>query len=162
GYQAGSSFKIFTMVAALEKGLPLAYTINAISPYPSTYIAGYGDPAACPGTNKYCVDNANPSYMNGVRNMWSGFGRSVNTYWVPLEERVGAENVVDVAKRLGIKFRAQSDAEMANDPKRSHGWGSFTLGVSATTPLDLVNAYATLAADGNYCEPIPVVEIRDL
>src|SRR5690606_7038802 len=37
----------------------------------------------------------------------------------------------------------------------------FTLGVSLTTSLDLANAYATLAADGKYCEPIPVQEIRD-
>ena len=26
--------------------------------------------------------------------MWTGFGKSINTYFVPLEERVGAENVV--------------------------------------------------------------------
>ena len=31
----------------------------------------------------------------------------------------------------------------------------------ATTPLELANAYATLAADGKYCEPIPVQEILD-
>ncbi|HEV7896671.1 MAG TPA: transglycosylase domain-containing protein [Planosporangium sp.] len=170
GYQAGSTFKIFTMVAALEKGLTLDYTINATSPYQAKkYPVASSGEAACKGTSWYCPVNANPSWMNGPRNMWSGFGRSVNTYFVPLQERVGAENAVDVAKRLGIQFRAHAqpgdeaaDYERANNPDLANGWGPFTLGVSATTPLDLANAYATLAADGNYCEPTPVTEIRDI
>ena len=86
------------------------------------------------------------------------FGRSINTYFVPLEERVGAENVVAVAKRFGIRFRAASDAKLAS-PGWSHQWGAFTLGVSATTPLDMANAYATLAGDGMYCAPTPIERI---
>ncbi|HEX6970478.1 MAG TPA: transglycosylase domain-containing protein [Micromonosporaceae bacterium] len=160
GYQAGSTFKIFTLVAALEQGYPLATTINATSPMPTNYVVEYGSPAACPGTNKYCPRNAN-SRMNGVRNMWTGFGLSVNTYFVKLEEMVGADKAVDVAKRLGIKFRVDQENEWANNPTAARGWGAFTLGVSATTPLELANAYATLAADGKYCEPIPVQEIID-
>jgi membrane peptidoglycan carboxypeptidase len=90
--------------------------------------------------------------------MWSAFGKSINTYFVPLEERVGAENVVAVAKRFGIQFRAPSDAELAT-PERAPQWGAFTLGVSASTPLDMANAYATLAGDGMYCEPTPIEQI---
>jgi membrane peptidoglycan carboxypeptidase len=158
GYQFGSSFKIFTMVAALEKGLPLSYTINATSPFVSNYIIDPHSPAACNGPH-YCPVNANPSYMNGVRNMWTGFGRSVNTYFVPLEQTVGSQNAVAVAKRLGVQFRATLDAQYAASPKND--WGAFTLGVSAATPLDMANAYATVGADGLYCEPLPVLEIRD-
>jgi membrane peptidoglycan carboxypeptidase len=158
GYQAGSTFKIFTLVAALEKGYPLSYTINAKEKYTSKYIVEYNGPSACPGTNKYCPENANKS-MAGVHNMWSGFGRSVNTFFVPLEEQAGAANVVDAAKRMGIKFRSKSDAVIANNKEGADQWGAFTLGVSSTTPLDLANAYATLAADGKYCEPNPVQEI---
>jgi len=160
GYQAGSVFKLFTMVAALEKGYPLEYTINAKSPYESKYIVASDSPAACAGTNKYCPRNANSS-MNGVHNMWSAFGASVNTYFVPLQEQVGGANVVDVAQRLGITFRAANDATFAGDRDSANQWGAFTLGVSSTTPLELANAYATLAADGKYCTPIPVQEIRD-
>jgi membrane peptidoglycan carboxypeptidase len=160
GYQGGSVFKMFTLVAALEKGYPLGYTINAKATYKSKYIVEYGSPAACPGTNKYCPKNAG-AHMTGVRNMWTGFGMSVNTFFIPLEERAGAANVVDVAKRLGIKFRADNDASIANNKQAADQWGAFTLGVSATTPLDLANSYATLAADGKYCEPIPVRSITD-
>ncbi|MEJ3742215.1 transglycosylase domain-containing protein [Actinomycetes bacterium KLBMP 9797] len=160
GYQFGSTFKIFTLVAALEKGYPLQYTINAKNVYQSKYIIDSGSPSACPGTNKYCPKNASAS-MAGVHNMWSGFGASVNTYFVPLEERAGAGNVVDAAKRMGVRFLSSQDAQMATKEGGVDQWGAFTLGVSAATPLDMANAYATLAADGKHCEPIPVQEIRD-
>jgi membrane peptidoglycan carboxypeptidase len=159
GYQAGSTFKIFTVVAALERGYPLAYTIDAQQVYRSGYRGASGG-SACPGTDRYCPRNDNAG-MAGVHTMWSAFGRSVNTYFVPLQERVGAEAVVDAARRMGIEFRSPADAARARDRDAASAWGSFTLGVSATTPLDLANAYATLAADGRYCEPIPVQRITD-
>jgi membrane peptidoglycan carboxypeptidase len=157
GYQAGSVMKIFTIIAALEKGLPLAYTIKTESRYRSRYIIDRGNDAACPGTHFWCPSNSGGG-GEGVFNMWTGLGSSINTYFVPLEERVGAENVVDAAKRFGIQFRAASDAVLA-ERGNSHQWGAFTLGVSATTPLDMANAYATLAADGVYCRPTPIEHI---
>ncbi|MGN9910503.1 transglycosylase domain-containing protein [Phytohabitans sp. LJ34] len=158
GYQFGSTFKIFTLVAALEKGYPLATTINAPQQYKSKYHASGS--SACPGTDQWCPKNSSPS-LAGVHNAWTGFGKSVNTYFVPLEEMAGAANTVEAAKKLGIRFLNEDDASMANDKEKADGWGSFTLGVSGTTPLDLANAYATLAADGRHCEPIPVQEIKD-
>ncbi|MCO8270474.1 transglycosylase domain-containing protein [Actinoplanes sp. TRM 88003] len=157
GYQAGSVMKIFTLIAALEKGYPLHYTIKAEKFYKSRYIVERSSDSACPGTHFWCPQNSGGG-GEGVYNMWSGFGRSINTYFVPLEERVGADKVVDVAKRFGIKFRDPEDAKLAS-PGYSHQWGAFTLGVSATTPLDMANAYATLAADGMYCEPTPIEQI---
>ncbi|MFG1652925.1 penicillin-binding protein [Micromonospora sp. NPDC049275] len=160
GYQAGSTFKIFTIVAALEKGIPLSYSFNAPQQFKSEYIIDSSSKAACPGTHFYCPTNSG-NKPGGVQNMWTAFAQSINTYFVPLQQQVGAENVVDVAKRAGIQFRASNDAKFAATKDAAHQWGAFTLGVSATTPLDLANAYATLAADGKYCEPIPVEEIRD-
>ncbi|WP_306208605.1 transglycosylase domain-containing protein [Actinoplanes sp. RD1] len=157
GYQAGSVFKMFTMVAALEKGYPLAYPINTEYRYKSPTYLDSGAPAECGG--HYCPVNAGKS-EKGPYNMWTGFGSSVNTYFVPLEEQVGADKVVNVAQRFGVKFRAPDDQERAT--KYAKEWGAFTLGVSASTPLDIANAYATLAADGMYCSPIPVQSITSL
>ncbi|MEV6798768.1 transglycosylase domain-containing protein [Micromonospora rifamycinica] len=160
GYQAGSTFKMFTMVAALEKGVPLAYQINSPAEFKSEYIVEQNSPAACAGTHFYCPKNASAS-MAGVHNMWTAFGNSVNTYFVPLEQQVGAENVIKAAQKLGITFRSSDDARRATKEGGANQWGAFTLGVSATTPLELANAYATLAADGKFCEPIPVQQIKD-
>ncbi|WP_169789798.1 transglycosylase domain-containing protein [Actinoplanes subtropicus] len=157
GYQAGSVFKMFTMVAALEKGYPLGYTINAPKQFRSNYIIDPSSPSACAGTHFWCPGNAGEGEA-GVYNMWTGFGNSVNTYFVPLEQTVGAENVVAVAKRFGVQFRVKQDADLAS-PGSANQWGAFTLGVSASTPLDMANAYATLAGDGMYCEPTPIEQI---
>jgi membrane peptidoglycan carboxypeptidase len=157
GYQAGSTFKMFTMLAALEAGKPLDTSFNSASPLVTHWPGSGSDVGAC--HNRWCPVNDNPAWMAGEHTMWSGFGRSVNTYFVHLEEQIGAARAVAMAVRLGITFRADSDAAMAT--KRASDWGSFTLGVSDTTPLDLANAYATVAADGVYCQARPVQSITD-
>jgi membrane peptidoglycan carboxypeptidase len=155
GYPSGSTFKLFTMLAALEAGKPLSTSFDSPSPLVTRFPAsGTG---SCDGF--WCPVNDNPSFMDGVRTMWDGYGRSVNTYFVWLEEQVGPQQAVAMAQRLGITFRASSDAQLAaND---ASDWGSFTLGVADTTPLDLANAYATVAAEGMYCKPSPVISIVD-
>lgn len=157
GYQAGSVFKMFTMVAALEKGIPLSYPINSPPTFHSKYKAGYGTSSSCPGSDDWCPSNASKKEA-GVFNMWSGFGKSVNTFFVPLEQKVGAENVIAVAKRFGVQFRNPEDARKAKEEAST--WGSFTLGVIDSTPLEMANAYATLAGDGKYCAPTPVEQIK--
>jgi membrane peptidoglycan carboxypeptidase len=155
GYPSGSTFKLFTMLAALEAGKPLSTSFDSPSPLVTRFPAS--GPGSCGGF--WCPVNDNPSFMDGIRTMWDGYGRSVNTYFVWLEEQVGPEKAVAMAQRLGITFRAPSDAQLAANS--ASDWGSFTLGVADTTPLDLANAYATVAADGMYCKPSPVVSIVD-
>jgi membrane peptidoglycan carboxypeptidase len=151
GYQAGSTFKIFTMLAALDAGMPLSTAFNAPQRYVSKYITAPGR-ATC---GKYwCPQNSSKS-MTGRQTMWSGFGKSVNTYWVQLEQRVGADKAVEMAERLGLKWRTDVDKMLAS-PEHAAGWGAFTLGVTDATPVEMSNVFATLAAKGKYCQPLPV------
>ncbi len=155
GYQAGSTFKIFTMLAALEDGRELSTSFDAPHQLTTRYITAPG-PATC-GIH-WCPKNSTKS-MSGRQTMWSAFGKSVNTYFVWLEQKVGAEKVVKMAERLGLKWRTDIDRELAA-PERARGWGAFTLGVSDATPIEMANVFATLGADGRYCEPLPVTAIQ--
>ncbi|MFF5181769.1 transglycosylase domain-containing protein [Micromonospora sp. NPDC000316] len=147
GYQAGSTFKMFPMLAALDSGMTLSTSFNAPYRYRSSVYDGWA-PSNASGA------------MTGQQTMWSGFGKSVNTYFVWLEEKVGAERAVRLAEQLGLRWRTDVDRDHAS-PAKASKWGAFTLGVSDATPLEMANAYAAIAADGRYCEAIPVQAIMN-
>ena len=153
GFQSGSTMKFFTMVAALEMGYKLHHRINSPHRVVTRFIVEPGGPAAC--GNRWCPKNANAS-MAGVRDMYTGFGMSVNTYFAQLVQQIGPTAAVRMAERLGLKWRNEVDRRLA---KNSSGWGAFTLGAPDTTVLEMTNAYATAASGGIYCEPLPVESI---
>ncbi|HKT05732.1 MAG TPA: transglycosylase domain-containing protein [Rugosimonospora sp.] len=158
GYQAGSTFKYFTMLAALEKGMTLSTTIYAPQTLATRYLTGPRDASVCPDHVHWCPQNASAS-MTGAQTIWSGWGKSVNTYWVQMEERVGAAAAVRMAQRLGLTWHNAVDARQAS-PAHANSWGAFTLGVADTTPLEMAAAYATVAADGVFCAPLPVLSVQ--
>jgi membrane peptidoglycan carboxypeptidase len=156
GYQAGSTFKMFVLLAALDSGMKLSTEYDSPQKFTSIYPGG-GDTSSCGGL--WCPSNASAA-MTGKQNMWSGFGKSVNTYFVQLEQAVGADKAVGLAERLGLQWRTDVDKRQAAPEKRKE-WGAFTLGVSDVTPLEMANAYATVAADGRFCEALPVLSINN-
>jgi membrane peptidoglycan carboxypeptidase len=160
GNQFGSTFKMFTIAAALENGIPLDWQVETVSPYKTKYRVDPSEPAACKDDpHFYCVENSNHQGA-GPRNMWTGLGNSINTFFLPLQEAVGADKVVDMAKRLGLQFHSDENIRFTESAKTGGG-GSFTLGVTDQNSLEMANAYATLAADGLYCKPTPVLAIVD-
>jgi membrane carboxypeptidase/penicillin-binding protein len=66
-----------------------------------------------------------------------------------------------MAQRLGLSWHTDVDRLQAS-PAKAKSWGAFTLGVADTTPLEMAGAYATIAADGSFCPPLPVLSITGL
>lgn len=160
GAAAGAPFMMFTLAAALDSGLPLAHSIDTQRVLTTKYRIDPQSPMACRGGFWCPANTGDPAYLSGRRTMWDAFGHQVTTYFVALQERLGADRVIAMAKRLGVTFRSEVDQQLSQPPNGA-AWGGFTLGVSATTTLDLANAYATLAADGTRCDPLPVARVTD-
>ncbi|CAB5050351.1 unannotated protein [freshwater metagenome] len=127
---AGSTFKPFALIAGLEAGIGLDTIWNGDSP--QIYEAD-GKP--------YEVGNyGNKSFGNIT--LLQATASSVNTVYVPLGLQVGAEKVVEVARRAGIP----TSVEMMPTP-------SVVLGSASPHVLDVAAAYATFAAQGVYAKP---------
>jgi membrane peptidoglycan carboxypeptidase len=146
GFQAGSTFKLFTTAAALKKGIKVSKTYNA-----AKHITIPGRTfRTCTGgviVDPWPVTN---STVSGKMNMYKGLRKSVNTYYAQLERETGLCNVVQTAQSMGIVV-----------PDRDQV-GPFTLGVTDVSPLTMAAAYAVPASGGIYCTPQPVDRILDM
>ncbi|CAB5019025.1 unannotated protein [freshwater metagenome] len=136
--QAGSTYKPFAIIAALENGIPLTSIWNGGSP------KVYDDIGA---QKPYPVFNYSNEQFGDI-DLLEATAHSVNTIFVPLGMKAGVENVVDAARRAGIP----SSVEMIATP-------SISLGVSSPHVIDVANAYATFAANGLYSKPFIIKEV---
>lgn len=151
GFPAGSTFKMFTVAAALKQGIDVGQVYN--SPPKLTIPAGSYFDCEGGGTSAFEVGNSTTS---GSMNMYRATRQSVNTYFAQLEKNAGLCNTVRTAESMGIKVPFPTKTSSANNQVPS-----FTLGVTDVSPLDMAAAYAVPASGGMYCRPRPVAEIID-
>ncbi|GAB3714389.1 transglycosylase domain-containing protein [Nocardiopsis oceani] len=147
GFQAGSTFKTYTLAAALDQGL--GYGTSFDSPK-SLSVSGMSN---CEGgtMSSWSVRNAGES-DEGSHNMISATKGSVNTYFAQLQRRVGLCATAEMAEKAGV-HRA--------DGEELGVWSSFTLGDQEVSPLNVAASHATFAARGVYCVPRPVRAVSD-
>src|SRR3954454_11435174 len=148
GFQAGSTFKLFTLAAAVEHSLPLSTTFQA--PPHLTIPAGDMHDCAGDGLSEWKVSNAEDS-EGGTFGLVRGTWESVNTYFAQLERKVGVCAAWKLVNSMGI-------TELATG-KPADQVPSFTLGADDTSPLQVAGAYATVAARGMFCAPYGVVSV---
>lgn len=141
GRQAGSAFKVFTLAAAMEQG----YALSSVWDGPATITIP--DEECYTDGKPWTLSNASDEEA-GVFTLRQATAHSVNTIYAQLITRVGPEEVVDVAHRLGIR------SELAP-------YCAITLGTEAVNPLEMTTAYATLAARGIRNDPMAVQEVAD-
>ena len=146
GFQAGSTFKAFTVAAAFKQGWDPFEVISA--PEKKTF----KDFVECETGAKFAPYEVKNSTASGSFDILSGTAFSVNTYFVGLEEELGLCDPVDIATATGA--RQGNGEEFEKYP-------CFTLGCFDVTTLDLTVSMATFAAHGVHCNPIAINKIID-
>jgi membrane peptidoglycan carboxypeptidase len=137
GRQAGSAFKAFQVVAALEDGVSPGYSFEAGAEY--TW-----KPPTC---SRHTLGNYADA-SQGVLDMADATAMSSNTYFARLVELTGPAKLVDVANRMGITTTLPEVC-------------SLVLGTGEVFPLDMAAAFGVLANRGVRCPPYAVAKVVD-
>jgi penicillin-binding protein 1A len=148
--QAGSTFKVFALVAALQAG---------IKPE-DVFEAGAQATLQCHCPKPWVVDNYEGSAFGSIT-LREATEKSVNTAYAHVVQRIGSGDVdrgmakvLDVAEALGIRGRDEK-------PLRRNAGPAVVLGAQEVDPVEMAAAYAALGANGVYAKPYLVASVRD-
>ncbi len=150
GRQAGSAFKPFALVAALEHGITRTQPLNGSVAHILLQDGTYWDPHNAEGggygtisLESATVNSVNVAYANLLSVIGAG-----NPY-------AGAEATVEAAVRMGIRCcprTTEPNTPLAAVP-------SAVLGVNEVSTLEMASAYGTLAFSGLHVQPTPAISI---
>ena len=129
--QPGSSFKMLVYLAALEQGADPEEHFNDAPVQIGNWRPG----------------NYEGQYRGDVT-MAEGLAYSSNAVAVTLAQRVGLNNVIDLARRLGIASRMEPTPALA-------------LGAYEISPLEMAGVLASFANGGYAAAPFPIRTIRN-
>jgi len=138
--QAGSTFKPFAYLTALEQGMSPCdkFTDKAVR---IEYVEK--------GEHKvWEPKNADWRFTGIDMSLRWAMGRSVNSVTAQVTEKVGWDNVVKTAHRCGITSHLESVP-------------SVSLGSNDVTVYEMVSAYATFLNQGKHADPILIKKVTD-
>jgi membrane peptidoglycan carboxypeptidase len=139
GPQAGSTVKPFTLTAAFENDISLKSRFWGNSPLDDPAL---GKP----------VNNEGDSDYGRYVDLLYATENSINTAFVDLTLQLGPAKVMDAMVRSGI-------------PENTPGLkpdGRITLGTASISPVQMADAYATIAAQGRQADWYTVRKVTDL
>jgi penicillin-binding protein 1A len=130
--QAGSTFKPYVYLAALENGFKTTSTMRDTSPFckPSHYVTNFDGGSS--GRTMQLIE---------------ALSRSTNTIAVKLSHEVTIKKVAEVVRRLGVS-KVDTSCTMA-------------LGTTDVTPLEHTSAYAVFANGGKAVRAYAITEIQN-
>jgi penicillin-binding protein 1A len=135
--QPGSTFKPFVYGTAIEAGYNPCLKLPDISP--SFKVSG----------TTWNPPNSDGKYGSGeMMTLREAMARSINSITAQMMQKVGPENVVKFAERVGITSKLDAVP-------------SLCLGVSDVSLYELVGAYCTFVNEGIYTEPYYITKIED-
>lgn len=133
GRPSGSTFKVFTLTAAIEQGISPQTAIDCSNPVTLE--------------NGQTINNFGQADY-GTRSLSDATAISSNTGYYRLAERIGANKLIEMSHRMGIK------SELSPYP-------IITLGTENVTPLEMTEAYSTLATGGIHRDYVIITRIEN-
>ena len=138
--QSGSTFKVFTLAAALEQGISTRQTYDGNSPQRFSNSDTKG--------GAWEVSNFRDADY-GYVSVRDALAKSVNTAFAEVNLEIGAEKTKEMAVKLGIPENSPGlEANLSN-----------VFGTASVRVIDMANAYATIAAQGVRSEPYVVKSV---
>ncbi len=137
--QPGSSFKTFVLTTAIKQG---------VDPDSTYYDASSPKTLTLPGGGTWTVNNSEGD-GGGTESLTNATVHSVNVVYAQLDLDVGPENVTQTAEEMGITSALESVP--------AEGIGGLAEGV---TPLEMADAYATLANGGIHHDPTAISKVE--
>ncbi len=144
--QPGSAFKPFVYLAALEK--------QSINPF-STRLDSY-KPIELKNGKVWKVRNYQNSYTDREITLTEALKISSNQIAAQLISEIGVKKVRDIIQR---SLDLDDEEAYKRFPRSQY---SIALGTSLMTPLELAQAYAMIANEGNRVVPRLILKIQDL
>ena len=150
--QGASTFKPFTLIGALEQGIPLTKRYTGVD---GTVIEGWNREEGGPDVPLYNFDHDSWSSLD----LTTATANSVNVAYAQLNKDIGPETTAQVAYELGIP--------QAEDPSDNRdcctigGNLANVLGTAYVTNVDLAHAYSTIAAQGYRTTPHLVTRVNN-
>ncbi|MEO9152086.1 MAG: penicillin-binding transpeptidase domain-containing protein, partial [Lapillicoccus sp.] len=133
--QAGSTFKPFALIAALQQGISTKTLVSGASPY------------QVPNSTTRVPNEFNQSF--GRVDLREGLAKSINTVFMRLNEQIGPTATKTAAIAAGIPAATPGlDDALVN-----------VLGTASPHVLDVANAYATIAGNGVRATPYLVASV---
>jgi penicillin-binding protein 1A len=139
--QAGSAFKPFTLLAAIEEDIS-----------PQSYFSGHSpktieDPA-CTGPKGIWEPENYGAASYGTMDLTTATANSVNTIFAELISEIGPENVAELVEKFGF---SGTSGKGNIEPVCSLALGTLDVSV-----LEMTRAYAAFAARGRLPDVIPI------
>jgi membrane peptidoglycan carboxypeptidase len=154
GFQTGSTYKVFTLVNWLQTGHGLTETVNAqnrnwdVSDFTNSCTGPQY--SAEPWSPKNSGDGGGARY--GSVSALQATTASINTAYAAMTYELDLCGIRTAAESLGV--HTATGSELGSNP-------AATLGTNTLSPLTMANAFATLANQGTYCDPIVVERVVD-
>jgi len=138
--QPGSSFKPFIYTAAIEQGMSPGMILEDT---PTTFQVW---PSRWNPDGTWQPKNFDSKFRGPVT-MRCALEKSLNLPSIKLLERVGIQNAIDVAQKMGIKSHLEPGLSLA-------------LGASEVSILEMTSAFGVFANSGIRVEPAAIVKIE--